>query len=800
MPTKPAPKLALLAVFFLSGAAALAYEIVWVKWIEQITGSAAHATAAVLSVWMGAMAAGSFAFGRLAERTASPWRLYAALEALAGLYAVCAPGLLPWLSAAHDRAGLSASAAAALVAAAGAGLPAALLGGTWPAFCRGALTGSGWSRELPALYAANTLGAAAGCFATGFWLIGTLGLRGTNACAALISLAVGAAVFALAPGGAAPAPARARLAEPAGSAGGLGGVDPAFLAVAAGAGFVTLAFELVAFRGLRLMIGSTVYALSTMLAVFLAGLAGGGLLAERIVRSGVPPARALAAAQVAAGLLLVWTSPLWPHTWGWFGWLSGLYGDAQARWTAARLVHFGVASSALLLPALCLGACFPLANAAGLRAPRARALGALYAASTLGAVLGPPAAAFWLVPALGLRGALLALAALSCALGVLILLARGAAGRRGGAAAALACAAALALTLDRGALAPETVDPGTLYYRDGVSASIRVERRGKLKALVTDGLDVQGGDPGSPETHPARLGLLPLLLGPAAPKRALQIGLGTGINAAPLAASAGSLEIVELLPELPEAARLFARDNEGVLDHPRARVILDDGRGYLRRARAGYDLVVSDLFFPENAGSGQLYAREHFAQCRRVLAPGGLVAHWLPLHQVTPAALGSIVASFLDVFPEASLWWGTTSERLPTAALVAGLDPRGLDAEGLGRRLKELAPRPAAVGWAAPEEVLALFIAGPRGLRRLAGDSPLNTDDFPFVETQAPRIESDRGRTLRRNLAAMALLARGEPLPPLQGGLPGEPLRAAAEARRRALAARLEAVRIQGAD
>ena len=71
----------ILALFFLSGACGLVYEVVWMRMLTLIFGATAFATAAILASFFAGLALGSLAFGKVADRIRHSLTLYAALEA-----------------------------------------------------------------------------------------------------------------------------------------------------------------------------------------------------------------------------------------------------------------------------------------------------------------------------------------------------------------------------------------------------------------------------------------------------------------------------------------------------------------------------------------------------------------------------------------------------------------------------------------------------------------------------------------------------------------------------------------------
>jgi spermidine synthase len=236
----------------------------------------------------------------------------------------------------------------------------------------------------------------------------------------------------------------------------------------------------------------------------------------------------------------------------------------------------------------------------------------------------------------------------------------------------------------------------------------------------------------------ARQAWLPLLLHPA-PSSALFLGVGTGVTATAAAALPGlSVTGVELLPEVLALTPWF----HDAPPPPGLRWVAADARRHVRTTEQHYDVIVADNVHPARSGSGALLTREHFEAIRQRLAPGGLFCQWLPLHQMDPTTVRSVVRSFQAVYPDARAVLATQSLLTPVLGLVAREGGWQVDAAALDARLGQLQALdggPAAIGLDTPWAVLGSVVAGPRALARLAADAPLNTDDRPVVTYLAPR-------------------------------------------------------------
>jgi spermidine synthase len=243
-------------------------------------------------------------------------------------------------------------------------------------------------------------------------------------------------------------------------------------------------------------------------------------------------------------------------------------------------------------------------------------------------------------------------------------------------------------------------------------------------------------------------GQLPLLLHPS-PKAVLHIGSATGISpAGALSFPVKRVVAVELIPEVTDLARLYFADaNRRLYDDPRVEAVIADGRNYLLGTRERFDVIVSDLFIPWHAGTGYLYSQEQFVLAKSRLADGGIFCLWLPLYQLSPDEFRMIVATFLRVFPQTTLWRGDFFADKPIVALIGHPDERPINLVDLEQRLTGLREsgelrqkifRDLA-------GVLMLYAGNLSGASKRYADVPINTDDRPLLEYLAPRIVGHQG-------------------------------------------------------
>ncbi len=792
-----------LAVFFVSGLSALLYQVAWLKYLGFVFGNTVHAAATLIAVFLAGLGIGGYLFGAFLHR-ARPLILYGVLEALIGALGAMSPNAFALLDRAYVAAYPSIADAPVSLAffrilAASLFLlpPTILMGGTLPVLVRH-FTGErlATGRAVSSLYAANTFGATAGVALSGFYLIPQFGLTITIAIAVALNFLLAILAIALAwaaraekgagvlpaVGAASRGAAEARRRDAAATA---GGTPAPLIAIVAAflLGFGAIANEVFWSRILVLHLGSSVYAYSLMLFCFLTGLAAGSALVYRVIeRANLD--RLLGGLAVALAVALA----LQVHYFTRFAdVLEGIARAITPAGAAGTLAVFLLATlSALLVPTALMGATFPVVvkiYSLAAATSETRSVGVVYLANTVGSISGSLLAGFVLIRLLGSQNGLFFTAAIALGIGLWFLL--GGTRSRAGLAAAAAGVAALAISFV--AARPDAVilsaglfaDRGApvLLFREDVSATVTLRQLGPENlSLELNGVNVAGTAPDLIGTQKLQ-GHLPLLLHPD-PKKVLHIGFGSGGTA--WAVSRHPVEeivIAEISPEVLEVSdRALRAVNHGVLDDPRVRVEINDGRNFVLAAPETFDVILSDSIHPRYAGNGSLYTKDYFELCRRRLAPNGVVSMWLPMYSLTTRNYLQIVRAFRDVFPNTTIWYVpnvVNSFTIVIGRLEEGPIPLERIATGMrGDVLREL----EGIGLGSAPALASALMAGPEGVARMTAGVEPHVDDRPAVEYESGRL-IDRDLSWYRNFV---LLARSmTPLAPaFRGGDAAELARA----------------------
>ena len=731
--------LSLVALFFLSGISGLVYQSLWQRLLALVFGVTVYATATVLASFMAGLALGSLLAGRLADRSRAPLALFGLTELLIALTAVSTPWALGLVTTLYESAyGRVSDLPAVLTAARFACsfliliVPTMLMGATLPlviasSLGRGALVGP----RAGALYAANTAGAIVGALVTGFVLIGDIGIRATFIVAAAINVTVGLSALWWSrrlplEATADRTPAAASLSD--------ADADAATRPTANVDSCSPRSPCPVSCRSLWRWSGSGSSCCSCRQPP---------TPSPRCSRSCSPASLSAACSRRACSAATVTGSRPSPVCRSARGWRVSL----RSRWHSVRINVDGYAPTtmspaliAVLPPTILMGMAFPIGIRLWLGARRTRErdagslVGRLYAANLAGAITGPLAAGFILLPSVGSRATVVLLASLYVGAGIVLLTVH-----RHMRPVRLAVSVVAVLALGAGALRAlpdpfravegRRVPAGEffLWGEEGAQTTVAVYSAPMgSHVLYLDGLHQANDTAGMVYLHRA-IGALPMALHPN-PRRALVIGLGGGVTAGAVTQFPdASVDVVELSRSVVKGAVWFKHVNYDVLTRPNLRLRVDDGRNYLLLTDRRYDVVTADIIQPVHAGAGNLYSREYFQTARRVLADDGLMLQWVGDWPETRYKL--VVRTFLSVFPDTTLWANgsllvgrTTPLKLSRAAVA-----RALANPSSGRAL-------ADIGIHSVDDLLGRFNARPDTLRKYAGDGTMLTDDRPLIE------------------------------------------------------------------
>ncbi len=732
-------------IFFLSGAAALLFETLWFHQAGLALGNSIWASSLVLAGFMGGLALGNGWVGRYGHRIRGPVWLYAWLELVIGVTGVALVHLLPAMTPAFasllgpliDRPwvlnSLRLAVAFPLLL-----VPSTAMGTTLPLLAAALYRRDPhFGRVLGRLYGWNTLGAVVGAVAADVLLVGWLGIRGAALAAAGLNGAAALLAFSLA------RPLdREPAADPAPAEGRLPGRALALLGAAFLLGGILLALEVVWFRFLLLFVHASSLAFAILLAVVLAGIGSGSLLASRALTRRPEAWRLLPAVALTSGLLTLATYVLF----GAAPALAGLTGGP--RW-----LHTTQLALFLMFPvSLLSGALFTLLGTALMREAGGvtRSAGLLTLANTTGAMLGSLAAGFVLLPALGMETSIRLLAAAYAAAALLLVLGGLRPVSHGQSLAVVVSGGLLLLSMaffptglaersylraplawfaeNEGAVAVET--------REGLTETLTYLRRERFGETVYYRLITNSHSMSATlltaERYMKLFVYLPVALQPEL-RSALLISYGVGSTAKALTDTAAleTIDVVDTSRDVLEMNRIVYPDPaQHPLSDPRVRVHVEDGRFFLQTTGRRFDLITGEPPPPKHAGIVNLYTREYFGLIRDRLEEGGIATYWLPVHALLEPDAKTIIRAFCEVFEDCTLWDGASLNWILMGTRRAeGSGSR----EAFERQWHDpgVAPELRDLGLELPEQIGALFMAGPEELRRISADVPPLTDNHP---------------------------------------------------------------------
>jgi spermidine synthase len=759
-------------IFFASGATGLVYEVIWVRLTGLVFGNTSFSIATVLGAFMAGLALGSWWLGRLADRVERPLRLYGVLEILIGISAFLVPFAFQSVDTVYWRI------APSLEAIAGADLvvrflssfaimvvPTFLMGGTLPILGRYFVRSTAEvESRLGTLYALNTFGAAVGTLAAALILIPGLGNQLTTMWIASLNIGLGLLAIRLdlrqdplpesdsAPDTAPVVDASEPVSES-------GPHDRLVLATLMVSGFVAMTYEVAWTRSLTAIIGSSTYAFSVMLVTFLVGIALGSTWASRYRPKASVTMLGLVQLGVAVGAVVFLVGYIVaPYL------LVALIRALYYSFEAVLTIQFVVSASLMILSTFFMGATFPIA--AQLYSSRiqvlGRRIGSIYSVNTVGAIFGSLLAGFILVPVIGTERTILVGLFLNSALALMLLSeARGRLVFARWAAVVLLLVSTLSMMggvfwapdmLDRGILvyarqfearpnltmSEHYADTDQVYFEEGMNASISVRRGNNYYGLRTNGkVDASNG---RDMTTQLMIGLLPGFYHPN-PERTLVVGYGSGVTtgAATVFPETLVVDCVEIEPAVVRAGMFFNKFNRQSYDHPKVNMIEGDARNFLNVSGQTYDVIISEPSNPWIAGVGSLFTAEFYELAASALEPGGIIAQWVQLYELSPEDVRMVMAEFQRQFPEVTVWNMGVGDLI----LIGSKEPLNLDVERMERIVRNDPSLQSDflhhLSMSEPLGILSYYIMSGDRVREFSMGAERNTDDRPLLEFNAPR-------------------------------------------------------------
>jgi len=765
--------------FVLSGATGLIYEVLWARMLGLVFGATTLAVSTVLAAFMGGLALGSAVAGRLADRITRPLRVYGLIEIGVAVYALLVPllftvvdNLYAFIWQYFQPGFFVFSLWRFVLSCALLLVPTSLMGATLPVLSAALLrSAKRSSNSVTQLYACNLVGAILGTLVAGFVLLPSIGVRATIIVAASLNIIVGAiAIFAERRGGAAATrgqQAETEVEEVVAETDVVAG-RRFWLFCAVASGFVTISTQVAWTRVLAMVIGSSTYAFSIVVALFLIGLAGGAWFISRSnyatkLRASIMTIELLTAASLFLSLLVINRIP---------NILVYLGLRLQvSSWGGLLLLQIMCASLLVLVPALLMGMVMPvvLVWASTDRESSVRLVGRSYAINTIGAIAGAFITGFILIPLTSTKHTLLFCAAICVIVAGVAYVPRPTTGdpqllRSISIGATVLIIVLLFITAPTMNLADLSIgaydslvrvlaktregvkedqnqtgpaEHRLLMYEEGPTATVSVRKDWETTSLAINGR----ANASDREDMPTQvmLGQLPVLVAPSI-RNGLVIGLASGVTVgAVLQSPIESLDCVELERATIPASRFFEHVNNRPLNDARLHLIIDDARTYLRVTQKRYDMIISEPSHPWVPGVANLFTREFFEMTRDRLSDEGVFVQWVQIYQLSTETLRSVLATYQGVFPHVLVFRVGGVDKGKDLLLVGSNKP--LNLEKLTERVADprMSAEIARVNLKSEADVRGWYVCDETTLRAAVAGAKINTDDNMHIETTVPR-------------------------------------------------------------
>lgn len=721
-------------LFFFSGFSGLVYEVVWLRMLVLVMGNTTMAASTILAAFMGGLALGSWFWGRFIESgRVSGLTVFGWMEIGVGVYALAFTTLIQiaspveiWLAASTGTDNLPQLMLRFLICCLVLTPPTFLMGGTFSVLGHYLIrTDASFGRETSFLYGVNTVGAVLGAFSTGFFLINLLGHRHCLWLAGALSITVGTTAIwtARRPISIAPTVRKKKKAVKHSQRQSASKINFLVMTGLLVSGFCAMSYQVLWTRLLILIADNSVYSFTSILVIFLAGIAAGSLVLTTIIGHVRRPG--LIFGYILVGIAA--TAFCYPY------FIEPQRIDLNTPYWYFLIVKLPLV---IIVPTMLMGMTFPLAAHIHQisRGTVGGSIGNVLAINTIGSVAGAVAAGFWLIPVLGFRNGLILLSVANLVMGAAII-----ARSIKPPAAVLTLAVLAGVGLAGFALMPADyfekkyarIEPQSrlIYYSEDKAANVSVfQRPDGNRVLYINGI---------PEVDTSYLSVRTLkLLGVLAgvlskrPDDALMVTFGAGITAGSTALFADRVDCVDLAQQARTIAGYFGQVNANVADNPKVTIHVDDARHYLQTADRQYAIIVSDATHPRSYDSWVLFTRQFYELVKNRLADdAGVFCQWLPFHGMDERQFVSIVRTFASVFPHTSIW----REGQAYIVLLATPAPLAIDFSDMSEKLARPTIRKAlrSVSLDNPIDLLGSFSMGPGQIARMTESGTIIEDNSP---------------------------------------------------------------------
>jgi len=794
--------ISLYVIFAVSGFSGLIYESIWTHYLKLVLGHAAHSQTLVLAIFMGGMAIGAWLISKKSQKISNPILVYAVIELIIGILAllfhkvfIATQGILyESILVNVDSANVAIIIrwlwAALLI------LPQSiLLGATFPLMSAGIVrlipnkTGS----VLSMLYFTNSIGAAIGVLVSGFVLIDLVGLPGTILTAGMLNIFLAIFVWVIIKGAEESINASNNIKPVEEPSAGTFSNAKIILMAAFLTGLASFFYEIGWIRMLSLVLGTTTQAFELMLSAFITGIAFGGLWIRGRIDKINNILRFAGYTQILMGLMALTTLILYNSTFDFMGFLmSGLQRNDSGYNIFIANSHL-IAFVIMVPTTFFAGMTLPLFTYSYIKTGHGeKGIGRVYAANTLGSIIGIFLAVHFVMPVFGLKN----LISMGCLIDILlgVALIYWGTGKQFSIKSKIAITASLlafaiiniTTVFDEGKMASGVYRYGVMtikkediiFQKDGKTSTVVVidkkskDGKSSQRAILTNGKSDAavsfGGAPASIDEPTMLLsGVLPLAAYPEA-KSAAVIGIGSGITSNTLLKTntLKKVDTVEIEKAMIQGARLFEQHSALVYSDPRSEIHIDDAKSFFAVNNKKYDLIISEPSNPWVSGVASLFTTEFYQQIKRHLNEGGILTQWIQAYEIDMGLLSSILKALLQEFKYVVAYQATGNDLV----LLASDDDKVLKLNSWVFSQNKLAKALERVDIKNIHDLYAKRIASKKILSPLFNsyDNSINSDYFPVVSRQAPKARFMKKNSLdfiNLRYARLPVLDMLDPLP-----------------------------------
>ena len=629
------------------------------------------------------------------------------------------------------------------------------------------------------LYFTNSIGAAIGVLASGFWLIKLVGLPGTIATAGALNILLALTVWVLVRLDPSPVMAPVPCHDAAAKNSSL---KQLFLIAAFITGAASFIYEISWIRMLSMVLGATTHSFELMLSAFITGLAFGGLWIKRRIDRIESPVRFSGYVQLIMGVLALLTIPVYLNSYEWMSWLMQALSKTDAGYAGYSAASHVIALSVMLPTTFMAGMTLPLFTYVLIRKGHGESsIGQVYAANTVGAIVGVLVAVHIGLPLLGLKRLILLGAILDIGLG-LVLLSKEPIGQKRTmdlTAGALVGVGVLALTIglvnvDARLLVSGVYRHGNIniatkseptFYQDGKTASVALTAAPDgLVTLTTNGKPdaaIQSNPDKAPsmdEITMVLLGTLPIAYMPEATHIA-NIGMGAGLTTHSLLGHSGieKVDTIEIEPAIVAAAAGFGEFVERAFDDPRSEIHIEDAKTFFSLNNSTYDIIIAEPSNPWVSGVSSLFSVEFYKTIKRHLDKDGLFVQWIQLYEFDDELATSVLKALSINFSDYVIYT-TDGGNIIVIAKNEGALPEPDWTVLIEGRLSEDLTKLNIIS--ASDLLVRKVVESDSILGYLSISSvPINSDYYPYVDLNAGRAR------FTDSVAGLLMSLHGAPFP-----------------------------------